>query len=254
MKLETVKNQILSLEQKIDKKQALIQKKQRLIEKKSNYLKSLGINDNIFTLTQEQRSYYISKFGADFMSNLIDIETYGEDIERLNKEIPELEIKLANLKSNLEQIESKETEYENFPEIFTKLQLELVSVWDEWDKIRIKNLTKEYNELGYKEFSKKHRMCWSEINELLHTSDEKIHNKNLEDAKNLIINMYERVKEITGEVTNWNNIYLTQGAHGFATLNGFVEGKEGKCNIESIIAGGEVQRLHIRVLVHKLKS
>lgn len=254
MKLETIKNQIISLEQKIEKKQSLIQKKQRLMEKKSNYIKSLGVNENVFSLTQEQCSSYASKFGIDFTLNLIDVKIYSEDIERLSKEIPELEYKLDNLKSNLAQIELKETEYNKFPELFTKLQLELVDVWDKWDKERVEKLTEEYRELGYKEFSKKHHMHWSAIDELLHTNDETIHNKNLEDAKNLIINLYERVKKITGEVTNWNNIYLTQGAHGFAVLNGFVEGKEGKCNVESIIAGGEVQRLHIRVLVHKLKS
>ena len=53
----------------------------------------------------------------------------------------------------------------------------------------------------------------------------------------------------TGEITSWAGIHLEAGSY-CAVLNGYVEGKEGRARVESILAGGyNIQRLHIRVLV-----
>ena len=124
---------------------------------------------------------------------------------------------------------------------------ELVEKWDGYDKSKRDFLCNEYSRLGYKEFSQKYRHAGHEFRKL---TDDQIHSRNERDAKNLILNLYNRVVEITGEITSWRNIYLTQGAHFSAVLNGYVEGKQGRAYVESILAGGyNIQRLHVRVLV-----
>ena len=82
-------------------------------------------------------------------------------------------------------------------------------------------------------------------------SDEQIHDDNVQAAENLIIDLIYRVRNLTGEITDWSNIRATAGTGGFTVLNGTVVGKEGIACVESITAGGyNIQRLHIRVLVH----
>ena len=84
-------------------------------------------------------------------------------------------------------------------------------------------------------------------------SDEQIHDDNVQAAENLIIDLIYRVRKITGEITDWSDIRATVGTDGFTVLNGTVIGKEGITCIESITAGGyNIQRLHVRVLVHSI--
>ena len=84
-------------------------------------------------------------------------------------------------------------------------------------------------------------------------SDDQIHAENEKAGKHLILDLLKRVTKITGPVTDWSGLYVTQGNMG-AVLNGIVIGEDGKARVESILAGGyAVQRLHIRVLVHKVK-
>ena len=85
-------------------------------------------------------------------------------------------------------------------------------------------------------------------------TDIEIHNSNVKAARAFVLQLVDRVKKVTGEITGWDNVYLTMGACGFPTLNGIVYGEKGNAVVESINAGGyNSQRLHIRVLVHASK-
>ena len=99
---------------------------------------------------------------------------------------------------------------------------------------------KEYGSLNYA------RSIWD-------LEDDKIKARNERDGKNLILDLLKRVTKITGAVTDWSGLHLTQGNMGLV-LNGVVIGEEGKARVESILAGGyAIQRLHIRTLVKAVK-
>ena len=82
---------------------------------------------------------------------------------------------------------------------------------------------------------------------------EQIHANNVKEGKRVILDLTDRVTKITGPITSYAGLRLTQGNGGWAVLNGFVEGEDGKASVESILAGGyAVQRLHVRTLVKEI--
>ena len=138
----------------------------------------------------------------------------------------------------------------DMPDILRELQEELVMRWDKWDMERRDKIIADYRELDYKEFSRKYTHADVVFKS---KTDEPIHDDNVQAAENLIIDLIYRVRSITGEITNWSNIRVTAGTGGLTVLNGTVIGKEGIACVESITAGGyNIQRLHIRVLVHSI--
>ena len=104
--------------------------------------------------------------------------------------------------------------------------------------------------MDYHDFLRKYR---GQDKTLRHKTDEEIHKANIRDAEAIILNLVNRVKGITGEITDWGKLYLQPDNNGFSILNGRVEGKEGVAYVESIGAGGyNIQRYHIRVLVKSI--
>ena len=241
MKLTTLTERIEKAEATIAKKENTISKKIAQIEKKSDKARELGADPekDRFEYRDNQEIFWL----------LCDIYHLNEDIERGRKEIEEKKITLENYRKQLAgEIEKENILLKEMPEIFTPFRDELVERWDRYDIKRREFLDKEMNTLGYKEFMKKYH--YSDY-QFRYTTDEQIHESNVRDAKNLILNLYYRVKDITGEVTSWEDLHITNG-NGGAVINGYVIGKEGRAKVESILAGGyNIQRLHIRVLVHE---
>ena len=221
---------------KIGKKQLTIAKKQALITKKQQLIEAKGLanSDSSEALTMKW-----------------DIEHYTDDISRLKREISETTLTLDNYRKQLTGlIERVSVLITDMPDVLKKLQEELVMRWDKWDMERRDKIISDYRELDYKEFSRKYTHA-----DVVFKSkpDEQIHDDNVQAAENLIIDLIYRVRSITGEITNWSNIRATAGTGGFTVLNGTVVGKEGIACVESITAGGyNIQRLHIRVLVHSI--
>lgn len=232
MKIETLKDRIQNAETKIEKKEATIQKKLEWIAKKEKKMPS-------FT-EQEQR----------FAS--WDIENWKDDIERLKKEITEVQKSLETYRKQLTgEIAKEEILLKEIPEAMKRMQTELVEKWDAWDIARRNKVRDARHSMDWHEYTKKFTHADREFS---YKTDEQIHSSNVQDAKCLIIDLYYRVKHITGEITDWSDIRAEEGTWGFAVLNGIVIGKEGRCRIESIYAGGyNIQRLHIRVLTHEIR-
>ena len=255
MKINTLKERIEKATLKIEKKENTIVKKTAQIEKKYQALRKLKIEapedhteDDFRDIqkTDPDRFHEIYWLYADIRSLKDDIRRGGKEIEATKKTLEKYEAQLAG------EIEKESIFLNEIPEIFKSLQTELVETWDAWDKQRRERIRKIYDEIGYREFFK--RGYTGSDYEFRHITDEKIHDNNMRDAKVLILDLYHRVKDITGEVTDWSNIHATQGTNGFTVLNGSVIGKEGRAKVESILAGGyNIQRLHVRVLVNEIK-
>ena len=254
MKIETLRDRIAKAKEKIEKKQNTIVKKTAQIEKKYNALRKLGVEDpetkskmDFRELANTEREKF-----DDIYWTYCEIEYLQADIVRGEKEIDATKETLVKYEAQLTgEIAKEETLLTEIPEIFNRLRDDLVAEWDRWDLERRDQLADEYNRLGYTEFFKKgHTRADYEFRFKTTTQ---IHNANVQDAKALILDLYYRVKGITGEVTDWAGISTEIGTHGFAVLNGIVVGKEGRAKVESIYAGGyNIQRLHIRVLVHSI--
>lgn len=243
MKITTLKERITKAEETIEKKNNTIVKKTALIAKKCAKLSKLGVED------PENANAYDYRDNSDIFWTLCDISHLREDIVRGGKEIEEKKATLENYKAQLSgEIEKEELLLKEIPESLNKMRDELVESWDTYDLARRERLNNEYNELGYSAFMKKYNYAAYQFR---YMTDEQIHNSNVYDAKMIILNLYYRVKEITGEITSWD--YLTTAPSSLGTvLNGYIQGKEGRAKVESILAGGyNIQRLHVRVLVHE---
>ena len=236
MRIETLSERIVSAENKIGKKQRTILKKQELIVKKQNLLDT---------------KYLVNPDSPEARTLKWDIEHYTDDISRLEREISETTLTLDNYKKQLTGLmERVSVLITDMPDILRELQEELVMRWDKWDMERRDKIIADYRELDYKEFSKKYTHADVVF---MSKSDKQIHDDNVQAAEDLIIDLIYRVRSITGDITDWSNIRATAGTGGFTVLNGTVIGKEGIACVESITAGGyNIQRLHVRVLVHSI--
>ena len=231
MRIETLNKRIENAEAKIQKKRDTIVKKQGWIAKKKAKLEKL--------------------WGDEYRWAEFDIENYEADIERLEKEIQEVELSLFKYQQQLSgELAKEEILLTKVPDTMKRMQQELVDRWDEFDKERRERVTFAYSTMSSKEFFE--RYTYSDY-QLRYKTDDQIHKDNVEAAKYLILDLYHRVERITGEITDWSSVHATAGAQGMTVLNGFVVGKEGRCEVESILAGGyNIQRLHVRVLVKEI--
>ena len=236
MRIETLSERIVSAENKIGKKQRTILKKQELIAKKQNILDT---------------KYLVNPDSPEARTLKWDIEHYTDDISRLEREISKTTLDLDNYRKLLTGLmERVSVLITDMPDVLRKLQEELVMRWDKWDIERRDKIIADYRELDYKGFSRKYTHADVVFKG---KSDEQIHDDNVQASEDLIIDLIYRVRKITGEITDWSNIRATAGTGGFTVLNGTVIGKEGIACVESITAGGyNIQRLHIRVLVHSV--
>lgn len=227
-----ITERIQKANEKIEKKQGTIAKKQALIEKKTA------------SLAKASDEYEIRSLN-------FDIKYLAQDIARLEKEIPEIRKTVEKYEKQLAgEIEKEALLTKTMPEEFRTLKNTLVERWDAFDLERKEFFRKKSNEMEYREFIRQYK--YSAYQLAWHTSTEEIHKQNEKDAEHFIIDLYNRVKDITGEVTNWEGIRLTMG-NNFPVLEGMVQGKEGKARVETILAGGyNIQRLHIRTLVHSI--
>lgn len=229
MRIETLEERIKNAKAKIEKKGNTIVKKTALIAKKENKI-AKETDENEIRWTEGE------------------IRWLKDDIRRLENEIAETKASLEKYEKQLAgELERESILIYEVPECMKKMQAELVKEWDEYDKRRRERIREAYRTMTYEEFHKRYSYSdymWT------YSTDEQIHKSNEYDARLLILNLYNRIKDITGEVTDWSDIRCEMGNVG-AVLTGFVIGKEGRAEVETILAGGyNIQRLHVRTLVH----
>lgn len=247
MTREFAEERIKKAQEIIEKKTKTIEKKTKSIEKKIAELAKLGY-------TYEGREMHPSELQALGMTRetandaswiTYDIENLKDDIERGQKEIKEKQESLEKYQKALEEIAQTEKIIANdIPEAMKQARAELVERWTRYDLEEQAQMLKDRAEMEWKEFSKK----WSySARERLYKSEEDFRRENERESTIWMLDLYNRVKDITGDIIDASDIRW-----GGKALNGWIKGKNGNARVETIGAGGyNIQRFHLRVLVHK---
>lgn len=240
---------VADLKIKVQKAEEAVQKAQKTIERHTAQMEKKLRIIQVHGWDPEDR--YCREGTADHDDAYWAICEYGHKVEDIKNATEKLEDKiriLNNWKVRLEAAEAKERKFlMEVPECMKTMMQELITHWDEHDMARQEQLVKSYREKGYTEWIKTHTRA--DYLFMYQTKDQ-IHNENVRSAEATVMDLYNRVNAITGEVTDWDGIRW-----GGKALNGEVHGKLGSVRVESILAGGyNIQRLHIRVLVHEIKK
>ena len=255
MKIEEIRNRLEKAQAEVTKKLGTIEKKTARRDKLAKgFTDKYGVNP----LETEGRTDTLEKAGLtshseewdDAYWTLCDIDSLDDDIKNLYKKIEEKEAIIKKYEDALYKAEAIDSIYEKeIPESMKTMEAELIVEWDRYDKEKREYYRMQYKELGFEKFIKKYTYAAYQSK---NKTDDEIHQTNVKNARAEVLDLYNRVKEITGEITDWSHIRLSNG-NSFPVLNGWVKGKEGSANVESILAGGyNIQRLHIRTLVHRI--
>lgn len=247
MKSQELRERLEKAEATVEKRKLTIERHKKAAEKKLQQIKAKGWEPDRALYQNRRDNESWEAYWA-----ICEYEQKLEDIKGATDKLAEAEEIAANWRAKLEkQVELEDKIAHEMPEIFRQLRDELAKSWTEYDmerKSRWLEVRAKYQagKLSREEYRKMYK--YSQEMELSKTEEE-FYKINLKEAELFIVDLYNRVKAITGEITDWGNIH-----YGGKALNGWVEGKNGKAKVESILAGGyNIQRLHIRVLVHEIK-
>lgn len=246
------------LKEKMEKAQAALEKRYKTTEKyvaqlekmKANIL-SVGVvvekdfeDLNSIKWNEEKRAAYKNACGRDMYWDLCDYTSKEVDIKDSEKKYKEQAKIVANWTDKYNKaVVTESVLYTKIPEAFLGWRDDMIAYWDEWDVKRRDKLSEEYNEVGWKKFTRQHP--YSDY-EFISFSDERIHNQNLNAANSMVLDLYSRIFKYTGEITDIANLHIRNGH-----INGFVVGERTAVEVTSILAGGyNIQRLHVRVLVN----
>jgi hypothetical protein len=242
MKVADLKIKVQKAEEAVQKAQKTIERHAIQMEKKLNVILEHGW-DPEDRYCREGTPEHNEAYWA-----ICEYETKVEDVKNATKKLEDKMRILNNWKERLVAAEAKERKFlMEVPECMKTMMNQLITMWDEHDKTRRDALKESYRNARYAEWVKKHTRADYEF---MHLTDDQIHGLNVMAAEDLIMDLYNRINAITGEVTDWDGIH-----YGGKALNGEVHGQLGSVRVESILAGGyNIQRLHIRVLVHEIKK
>lgn len=237
-----LKERLEKAQAKVEKCKATIERHKKQAEKKLQIVKANGWENGL----EDDSCYRGSNYNYEALSAISDYEWKLEDIKGAERKMADAEQVVKNWQEKLDkQVALELTIANEIPEAFKQARAELVERWVAGDIHQRDYMLQKKKELSYEEFRKLYR--YTEEEALRHT-DEEFRKIEEREADYWLLNLYNRVKEITGEVTDCS--YLRWGGK---CLDGYVVGKNGKARVETIGAGGyNIQRYHLRVLVHKM--
>ena len=233
-----IQERLTKAQEKVEKCKATIERHKAQAEKKLQILQQNGWSTNL--------EDYRGSDNREAWSLAYDYKYKLEDIKGAERKLEEAKQIVRNWEAKLDKQVSMELTLANeVPEAFKQAREELVEEWVADDIRERDRMLQKKRELSYEEFRKLYRYTEEED---LKRSDEEFRKIEEREADIWLINLYNRVKDITGEVTDCSSLYW-----GGKSLNGYVIGKAGSARVETIGAGGyNIQRFHLRVLVHKM--
>ena len=252
------------IREKLEKAQETVAKKQGTLQKYC--AKAEKIRKQILANGWQVEAGRYQKEGTkehdDCYWMFCDYDDALDGIERTEKAIVEKQGVVAKWKVKLHEAEEKENLIDTkFPEVLKDFQNHVIDMWDEWDANHKEFLKKEYNEIkievgerkAFNEFLCKY--SYNDYELMTYKTQDEIHLDNVKSSEKLLMNLWNRVKDIVGEATDWSGLYLTHGnEYEGVTVNGIVIGTAGATKVETISAGGwNIQRHHYRTLVHAYK-
>lgn len=237
----------MTLTEKIQNKQKQIEKLERLYAKYATDAEEKAIIDR-FLETGDRTEYHVYLKSHN--------QWYGGDAWSKANELYDARNTLAKYEKQLAAEEAKNATLNQLPEALIEFKNQLIDRWDrydEWKKNAIcEDMKKEREFESYKDY--KHMMYekWGRnYRDAAYISSEDIHKSNVKDAETLVLNLVSRVTERVGQITDTQYLRLDRDNAGYSIINGRIIGTKGTVRIESIGAGGyNIQRYHIRVLVH----
>jgi hypothetical protein len=250
MKAEDIRARLLKAEENVSKRIKTTERFTQQLIKAQAKLQRCGwidLNDlDSIAHDSDARARYTAETGDDLYWDICEVKWKENDIKDSNRKLKDLQQIVENWKEKLSKAEAVEDIWNGvIPQSFKSYKDRLVAEWNAWDKERRANLTREYKKLGYRDFMKRYKYAEYEF---LSKTDDEIDKENQRDAENLILDLYNRVVNYIGKITSWEQLCISQ-----YHINGIISGELGDCKVESILAGGyNIQRLHIRVLVHKI--
>lgn len=204
------------------------EEKQKVDNLLDDWYKACNVDANSFESVigadkkcKEYKAYSKAWDLLDKMSHECWIE---DDIKRRSWELEKKQKTLEKYVQMLEKEDEKENVYCELPEVLKKVEAEY---FEEYKKFFAND--EKYSKMRTAEEIEKHAK---------------------QEARDLVLVLWYKVRAITGEVTEVHNLVY----RSYKGLDGFVVGKNGIAEVETIVAGGyNIQCRHLRMLVHRRK-
>lgn len=237
MTISQIEERIAKAKGKIEKKNATIVKKDKAITKMYDLLEQNGFSYDVDLgiVYEQNRDLYDKVWNMDYLA---------EDTLRLEKEIKNIQNTISKYEEMLVKEIARLTDNEKIPDVLLQLKDNLEEEFYESQIKRRNFLMEEYKKLGYSAFIRKYRGAYGE----LFQDDAEIEKDAKMSAEYFVEDIWRRTREEIGEMTDASNVHVSGHA-----LNGVFVGTEGKCSVETIVAGGyNIQREHLRAIIHKM--
>lgn len=208
-----------------------------------------------------------------------DLYDCYDSIHNNERAIAEKQATNAKYEAQLAKLDAESDKIANLPAVMVEFRDSVAQMWDAWDGMRkasvleskryLDDLYKNYDAMPYDEAKREAYKAYNaeyeevrsnysseEWNVLAYKSDEEIHAENMKSADKLVLNFHARVADIVDEIADASDLRLNRDNAGYIIINGKVKGSNGKtAKVQSVGAGGwNIQRFHIRVLVHEVKG
>ncbi len=241
---------LIKAQDKLTKKEALLKKYEAKINKIKAQIVSKGWSVEAGAYQKHTADGRCATDEAyDCYWTFCDLASAEDSYKNTERAIEEQKQIVEKWAAKVETARKQEKVVESeYPAEFKELRKNLVAEWTRYDIEKKARLRKAYAELGYKEFIKKYNHAGYDHIQMIDEDFRKA-NERLADA--MILNLWNRVKEKVGTPTAYDLLLENGNSYEGLALNGVVTGTDGIATVESILAGGyNIQRLHIRVLVH----